>query len=291
MKTALILPFLIVFFCNALEVSAQYGFPKYTESYITHFYQEDLEIDFELTLQDPTANAYSLRWMVLSTSKRQLGENQELHCFIWDGDSLIWESNGLNIPRHACSFISQNKSVKVIFEVRNKMVHQPAIRPDENATIRRISIQPITSIQHLQFNLCDESEYQPMRVKLTPYNRWITTLKNNQRIVQLDYSKKGMMFLDEMPQLGCNYQMVLCLDRYYINIKTGKILPGRRWLARKSVQNILRKTELVLLHPLVIYTTYANLKIPGKSLMKKARLNMADFQLTQFYASYPKAPY
>ncbi|MFT4779607.1 MAG: hypothetical protein ACJAU0_002091 [Flavobacteriales bacterium] len=267
---------------------AQFGSAPRNEFYVTPFNQIDLEIDLYLVIEDQAQGFYSLAWEVTKSSPRKLGPMAELHCFVWEGDSLIEEYSGLSTPMTYCSFQSNSKKVKVIFEVRNKLFPEPVKSPERRVTI---PLQPVQSPHLLYIEACDKSEYRPISLTLRKTMAMRKTLVNNDRIVQLDYVNKGAMIPDEMPHLGCNYQMVLCLDRYYINLKTGRILPGRRWLARKSVRNILRKTELVLLHPSISYTTNANLKISGHRLVKKARLKMEDFDLNQFYSSYMKAPY
>ncbi len=279
-----------VLFCVSVKSEAQYGSAPHNQSYITPFFQVDLDVELSLTLEDPDNHTYSLKWSVLPTSLRQLMENEELRCYIWDKDSLVAEYSGLHTQQKYCQFNSQSKSVNVIFETRTKI---PPPRPaPKQDTIQRIQVisSPLIESWTESWN-CDKSEFQAIKLRLEPKTTIKTTLRNNQRIVQLDYVNKGAMVPNEMPQLGCPYRMSLCLDRYYINMRTGRILPGRRWLARKSVRNLIDKTELVLIHPSNDYQTTRKEVVSGREMIKKRKIKLENYELMPFYYASVLAPY
>lgn len=282
--------FVFVLLCVSSNSDAQYGSAPHNQSYITPFFQVNIDVELHLTLEDRTTQAYSLRWSVLPTSLRQLTENEELRCFVWDGDSLVAEYSGLHTQQKYCYFNSQSKFVNVIFERRTKLP-PPRSAPKQD-TIQRIQVISSPLIESwMESWHCDKSEFQAIKLKLVPYIQIFTTLQNNKRIVQLDYVNKGAMVPNEMPQIGCPYLMSLCLDRYYINMRTGRILPGRRWLARKSVRNLIDKSELVLIHPSNDYQTTRKEVVSGREMIKKRKIKMENYDLMPFYYASVLAPY
>lgn len=280
----------VVFLCVSSKSDAQYGSAPHNQSYITPFFQVDIDVELSLTPEDPDNHTYSLKWSVLPTSLRQLMENEELRCYVWDEDSLVAEYSGLHTQQKYCSFKSKSKFVNVIFETRGKLLPpRPALRQDTIQTIQAISSLLIEN--WMGSFPCDKSEFQSIKLKLAAKSTVKTTLRNNQRIVQLDYVNRGAMVPNEMPQIGCPYLMSLCLDRYYINMRTGRILPGRRWLARKSVRNLIDKTELVLIHPSNDYQTTRKEVVSGREMIKKRKIKMENYDLMPFYNASVLAPY
>ena len=265
---------------------AQYSYPRTDVTTAQPFLQKDLSINLTLTLENASAQTYSLSWEVLDTSSRQLGPNEELHCFVRDQSGLIGVYQGLSTPMTHCDFQSEEKRITVFFKVRDKQF--PNSAPSSTDTSHMTVVVQRIDIMRFQ---CDQSEYEAFKLNLGQNYSSMVTLKNNERILYLSHRNANAMFPNEMPQLGCFYNLTLCLDRYYINRTTGRILPGRRWMARKSVKRLIHNSRLELINPEATYRFKDGIELTGHELIKKRRASTLYFALLENSSTRGIAPY
>lgn len=274
---------LSVLIVHSTSLLAQYSYPRTGVTTIQPFLQLDMEVELSLTLENAATRTYALSWEVLESSLRKLGSQEELHCFVRDNSGLIGYYQGMSSPMTFCYFQTTENTVDIFFCVRPKQFLNSS-SPD------RPDIVQIQRLAHIGFH-CDKSEYYPITIKLNRNHTSAVSLKNNTRILQLSHRNEQAMYPDEMPHLGCFYDMCLCLDRYYINRQTGRILPGRRWMARKSVRQLIQRTSLEMIDIDAVYRFNDGVEMTGAEVIKKRKANMLYFSMLEPSQTRGIAPY
>lgn len=270
-------------FALSTSLSAQYSYPRTGVTTIQPFLQLEMDVSLSLTLENASTKTYALSWEVLESSLRKLGSQEELHCFVRDNSGLVGHYQGMSSPMTFCYFQTADKAVDVFFCVRTK---QFPIDSSPN----RSNIVNIQRMDYIGFQ-CDRSEYAAVKLSLKHNHTTAVSLKNNTRILYLSHRNAHAMYPDEMPRMGCFYDMCLCLDRYYINRRTGRILPGRRWMARKSVEGLINRSRLEMIDPDATYRFKDGVELTGAEVIKKRKASMLYFAVSQPSPTRGIAPY
>jgi hypothetical protein len=282
-----IICFIICVFWFVSESKAQY--PSHISS-VRPSVQEDLNIMLGISQIDSSRYEISWNQLYLESNKLKFGDKYEyLRCYVFDSKGLAG-SNVYDVENidTLCRFKTTDSQIRVVFQKRSK-VHRPDI-----TTVQKKKkpgqmevVTPSQLLKELNFN-CDYSEFEPIHITVCSKMPTELTLKNSASVVALTFINKHALNPDRMPQMGCTYDQVFHLDRYYMSMKSGKILSGKRWLHRKSIRKLC-DMEFQLILPFQSYKKINGDVVIGSGMIKRKGVNLEEFkrrELLMFYLPY-----
>lgn len=266
-----------MFLCLAgLALSAQ----KFER--VEPFRIDPLEIDCSITLENADIGSYEISWSVpvLDSIARAVGglPRTELHCFVYDSSGLIGSYTGLSTPMQHCDFQTQDSIVEVFFRQR-KASYATYYQDSTEIRISTIEYYPFNGSPHR------DSEYESVLLKVNSTTHKKVILFNDTNTVSLSHGTRPRTDPFGQPILGSSFSTVISLDRYYVNLKTGRIATGQRWVDRKGPQKMVRNSEqFLLIVPSVKYVDKNNNEYLGSELIRSRRVKLRRFNLQDFKA-------
>jgi hypothetical protein len=239
-----------------------------------------LEIEYSISYADVELDYYEISWSVPLIDSISKAEGQlpylELHCFVRDSSGMIGFYEGLSTPMQYCNFQTNDSIVEVFFRLRKI----PFSSSNAGSVDGRISVKTKgpTEPSHRNF------EYESVRLNLnSPTNRKVTLL-NDTNVVIISYGTRSSMDPLGMPIAGSiDAYGVISLDRYYLNIKTGRIATGQKWIDQKGPRKICQNIDqFLLVSPSIKYADENNNQYLGSELISAGRVKIKRFNLEDF---------
>jgi hypothetical protein len=228
------------------------------------FDQEPMEIFINIIPEDQEKNLYVIEWIdTIGQAEGYPKYNRpfELHCYIRDAKGEQGQYTGLSTQMTHCGFQSAEEEIEIYFMRRIN----PFFREDPDSALSGFGMgHP---------GWCDQSEFQPIVLPLKRTDRLRVILKNDPRIITLNYRSRHALNPDPMPHLGpdCGYTMVLAKHRYYYSRKYQKIRKGSQWVNRKGIEHTI-DAGLVLIDPVARYRDRKQQSYTGWDLIRNPKL-------------------
>ena len=288
-------PFYCLLLLLPMNLFAQYSSASSDVGFKRTFDELPLKVEIEIINENIDSNWYALSWVSHLDSVFNIPGQplEELHCFIRDSKGVVGSYTGQSTPATFCYFQTADEEVSVYFMRRkNKFAignynSSQSILEDENGTdvVSQMELLP------MDWN-CNQSEYEVLGLKLKDTYPKAYTLKNNDNILQLTHINKGAMVPDEMPCIGCcGYDIVLVTNRYYLDLKSGKMLKGQQWLNRKTIKKIVNELKLTVINPTAKYENKEGEVFTGQELIKNRKIDIEEFEINVFSQYESNKPY
>lgn len=240
-----------------------------------------LEIECSIICEDVELDYYEISWSVplidsIANSKGEL-PNMELHCFVYDSSGIIGFYKGLSTPMRYCSFQTKDSVVEVFFRWRR----MPYSYYDQDSTeirISRLNVNPFNKAPHRGH------EFESVHLPVHATKDKKLTLLNDTNTVLLSYGTHPRLDPLGYPTIsGYTISSVISLDRYYLNVKTGRIATGQHWVDRKGPREIGQHIDQYLLvSPSMQYRDENNHPYVGAELIKARKIKLKKFNLDDF---------
>lgn len=252
--------------------------------------------------QGQMMNHYSIAW------EDTLGKKEghplynrplELHLSVYDQDSMIGRYTGLSTSFTHCVVLTNSNKIRLHFYPAHNPFYDPTTKLDKDLQPEKemqIVIKSLYQITILQPYL---GEFAPFEIRLNRSDRNIMDgfdhkeiiLKSNEELVLLDYVNKHALDPDPLPHYGPSYCKLMALNRWQVDLESGKILRGSQWIIRKGIRKCCA-LNLAIIHPDRWYKTAEGDQIKGSELIKRRRLEMQLFNdLKQFRKLGNEWPY
>lgn len=165
----------------------------------------------------------------------------EYYCLVTDSSGIIGEYHGLSTPMSFCTFKTSGSHITLHFKTGQIMPGNP---PNDlskcRCTFKEVTVPVIDhSEKTIQLNPDSETKYYQFKANAGFYT---------------PFSKK----------------------LYYLNSKTGKVRPGKYWLAKMNENDFLISSFIVI-NPLKEYYSVKGKKYKGAELIRKKELSQLEF--------------
>ena len=262
--------FLQISFASAQSLQADLA-------YITPFEQPDVQIIATISRNFSVDPEFTLSWTIVGADSLQTrNEQQALFCYVRDSKQFLATNKWQDTYRAACTFTTYDTIVDVFFQYRD--VNQGYFAFENAFTMEN--------------SKCGGSEFKKSTLSVYQTRQKHVLLRNNYNVVALTHINKGALYPDNMPCSGCcDFDLVLCYTRYYISASTGKILKGRQWINRRSIEKIVNQLDLYLIDPTETYIDRTGKSYMGKELIRMKSLSPEQFDLEGFTTGMEQHPY
>ena len=246
--------------------------------YIESFDLPPIKIFCTISCENPDRDYYEISWQVPYIDSISGFENElpktELHCFVYDSKSLVGHYTGTSYPLTHCSFITKDTTVNVFFRIRNA-------RFDPYTSIQIDRVDLFTSLTATPYRGHD---YGDIRLSTNSTLNKEVTLKNDSNTVLLKYGMHPQADPIGYPTIaGYSQTSVLSLDRFYLNLKTGKIKSGQTWIEKKGIEKIASyHRRYLLIYPFTKYVDRNEYNYLGEALISKGKVKLKHFELGSF---------
>lgn len=245
--------------------------------YITPFEQPDVQIIATISRNFSVDPKFTLSWTIVGADSLQTrNEQQALFCYVRDSKQFLATNKWQDTYRAACTFTTNDTVVDVFFQYRD--VNQGYFIYENAFTTEN--------------SKCGGSEFKKSTLSVYHTTQKHVLLRNNHNVVALTHINKGALYPDNMPCSGCcDFDLVLCYTRYYCSASTGKILKGRQWINRRSIEKIVNQLDLYLIDPAETYIDRTGKSYMGKELIRMKSLSPEQFDLERFTTGMEQHPY
>lgn len=263
----------VLFFCVlCLTLNAQ-EFER-----VEPFNLSPLTIECSITLEDKADDYYSIYWSVslIDSIAKAEGElpRTELHCFVRDSSGVIGYYTGLSAPMQFCDFQTKDSTVEVFFRWRKIPYTDDSVN-----NIVSLERDLFTNPSHRS------SEFESVFLSVHSTTNRKLTLLNDTNTVVISHGTRSRVDPYGQPILGSSFSSVISLDRYYVNIKTGRIAAGQKWIDRKGPKIMVQNyDQFILVSPSKNYLNKNNKHYLGLALIQSGRVNLRRFNLQDFRA-------
>lgn len=247
-------------------------------------------------------NHYSIAWEdTLGQREGYPPHNRplELHVTAYDQDSMIGRYTGLSTSFTHCNVLTNAKKIRLHFYPAYNLSYDPRTSTDEDGQTE--AEHGIVLHYHNKISIFQpyHGEYAPFEINLKHsdrniidgYNEKEIILKSNDQLVLLDYVNKHALNPDPLPRYGPSYCKLMALNRWHVDLESGKILKGSQWIIRKGIRKCCA-LNLAIVHPDRWYNTAEGDQIRGSELIRKRKINIQLFnELRQFRKLGMEWPY
>jgi hypothetical protein len=247
---------------------------------IKTFEVKPLEIEYSIILEDAELNYYEIDWRVplIDSIAKAKGElpSTELHCYVYDSKGLIGFYKGLSTPMQYCGFQTKDSTIEVFF--RRKRLHQAYFTKDSiEIKISAVNTNPFYKTAYRG------PEFESVHLSVNSATNRKLTLLNDTNTVLISHGTRESQDAFGMPIHGFGYANVISLDRFYVNLKTGRIATGQKWINRKGIPKINERIDqFILVVPSIKYEDKNGHEYAGSDLIKAQKINLKKFNLTDF---------
>lgn len=258
-------------------------------------YEGSLAVDGELV------KAYSLMWNdTVGQSMNYPKDNRpfELKVVIRTKDGIVGRYTGLSTQMTNCSFLTNSEWVSIHFWLeQNVFFELDKFRRDSLIGVKNAHFD---YRNHMNFN---RREYAALRINtrkidanniVDGYDKKAILLEPNDNIVRLFWINKGALNPNPMPNanmgLSTGLRQVFALDRYLLNIESGKIKLGKKWLRKYGIVKT-SEMQFRVIDPHLSYTALSGEKIFGKTLIKSKGIDIHAFDSIEFKTLQWSLPY
>jgi hypothetical protein len=256
--------------CTALlacPASAQEWRRREDQSIVTQFWLPPVDVTVSVQEVPYSHGTYTLSW----TNPFPDASGRELHVFVRDSTGTIGAYTGGYEPRTSLSFHTTATKVEVFFLPR---------------------LIPYAKADAYHDWVCHFGEYKSIALSVRDTYRRQLRLRSRKDVMGLQFISKYAMVPDEMPCSGCcDIDGVLVLSRYYLSRETGKILSGRQWFNRRSVEQLVGGLHLRLIDPAARYYDKTGKQYSGAELIARKKVDIKAFSSYDFPTSEGDAPY
>ena len=238
-------------------------------------------LEIECSITRGGQDYYELNWNVpridsIAKAKGQL-PTSELHCFVYDSSGIIGYYKGLSTPMSHCSFKTKDPTVEVFFRLR-KIPYLTHTQDSVEIRIQVLDLLPFSKTSHRG------PEFESIRLPIDSTSNSRLTLFNDTNTVKLSYGTQPNYDRLGMPILGFTNSSVISLNRYYVNLKTGRIATGQKWINRKGIKKLVKDAgQFVWISKSAKYVDQNNKSFSGEELIQARKVNLKRFDLNKFY--------
>lgn len=262
----LLLLFLALLALPIQPLSAQWP-EQEDQSIVTAFLLPPVSVRIFAEPKASQTGYYTLSWINPFTEARE----RELHVYVRDSTGTIGRYTGHYEPQTTLSFHTTAREVEVFFLPR---------------------LIPYASGEASREWVCNFGEYKSIRLPLDGSFPQLIRLRSRKDVVGLQFISRYAMIPDEMPCSGCcEIDGVLVLSRYYISLKTGKILKGRQWLNRRPVEKLVGELELYPIDPAAQFMDKSGKIHSGAALIADKKVDLGQFGPNHFSSQAHTGPY
>jgi hypothetical protein len=238
-----------------------------------------LEIRCTITSENSDKNLYEISWKSnyidsIAASKGEL-PYMELHCFVYDSKGLVGYYKGLSTPLRHCSFTTRDTLVKAFFRLR-RMKFNP--NDSSNFVISTLYNHSLTSTPHRGH------EYESVLLSTNSTSNKKITLTNDENTVLIKYGDHPRLDGIGYPTIiGFAVGIVISLDRFYLNRKTGRIRTGKSWIDKKGIKKmVIDHNQYLLVYPFKKYIDKEQHEFLGYELIEQGKIKLKEFRIKDF---------